>query len=73
MTYLVTGATGSIGRRVVRELAGRGVALRALTRDPGRARGLPGGVEVVAGDAVFFGAGEYDEVSKIMGAVRVEA
>ncbi|MER5494226.1 NAD(P)H-binding protein [Streptomyces sp. NPDC002490] len=50
MTYLVTGATGSIGRRVVRELAGRGVALRALTRDPGRARGLPGGVEVVAGD-----------------------
>ncbi|MGP9019896.1 aspartate--tRNA ligase [Streptomyces sp. BR1] len=26
-----------------------------------------------AGHAVFFGAGEYDEVSKIMGAVRVEA
>ncbi len=25
------------------------------------------------GHAVFFGAGEYDEVSKIMGAVRVEA
>ncbi|NJP65331.1 aspartate--tRNA ligase [Streptomyces spiramenti] len=26
-----------------------------------------------AGTAIFFGAGEYDEVSKIMGAVRVEA
>ncbi|MHC0429298.1 aspartate--tRNA ligase [Streptomyces sp. O3] len=28
---------------------------------------------LVAGHAVFFGAGEFDEVSKIMGAVRVEA
>ncbi|WP_420000448.1 aspartate--tRNA ligase [Streptomyces boninensis] len=28
---------------------------------------------IEAGHAVFFGAGEYDEVSKIMGAVRVEA
>ncbi|EME99056.1 aspartate--tRNA ligase [Streptomyces mobaraensis NBRC 13819 = DSM 40847] len=28
---------------------------------------------LAAGHAVFFGAGEFDEVSKIMGAVRVEA
>ncbi|KJY42948.1 aspartyl-tRNA synthetase [Streptomyces sp. NRRL B-1568] len=28
---------------------------------------------LVPGHAVFFGAGEFDEVSKIMGAVRVEA
>ncbi|WP_030302334.1 aspartate--tRNA ligase [Streptomyces katrae] len=28
---------------------------------------------LVAGHAVFFGAGEFDEVSKIMGPVRVEA
>ncbi|PKV86661.1 aspartate--tRNA ligase [Streptomyces sp. TLI_146] len=28
---------------------------------------------LAAGHAVFFGAGEYDQVSKIMGAVRVEA
>ncbi|MBL3664961.1 aspartate--tRNA ligase [Streptomyces sp. M2CJ-2] len=28
---------------------------------------------LTAGHAVFFGAGEFDEVSKIMGAVRVEA
>ncbi|SDE73295.1 aspartate--tRNA ligase [Streptomyces griseoaurantiacus] len=30
-------------------------------------------LSLTAGHAVFFGAGEYDEVSKIMGAVRVEA
>ncbi|MFE0364502.1 MULTISPECIES: aspartate--tRNA ligase [Streptomyces] len=30
-------------------------------------------LSLAAGHAVFFGAGEYDEVSKIMGAVRVEA
>ncbi|QJT02849.1 aspartate--tRNA ligase [Streptomyces asoensis] len=30
-------------------------------------------LSLVAGHAVFFGAGEFDEVSKIMGAVRVEA
>ncbi|MEU9239248.1 aspartate--tRNA ligase [Streptomyces shenzhenensis] len=30
-------------------------------------------LQLAAGHAVFFGAGEFDEVSKIMGAVRVEA
>ncbi|GAA2052209.1 MULTISPECIES: aspartate--tRNA ligase [Streptomyces] len=30
-------------------------------------------LSATAGTAVFFGAGEFDEVSKIMGAVRVEA
>ncbi|MFE0421253.1 SDR family oxidoreductase [Streptomyces sp. NPDC058953] len=50
MTFLVTGATGTIGRRVVRELAARGARVRALTRDPARAAGLPEGVEVVKGD-----------------------
>ncbi|MER5220403.1 aspartate--tRNA ligase [Streptomyces flaveus] len=30
-------------------------------------------LSLAAGHAVFFGAGEFDEVSKIMGAVRVEA
>ncbi len=30
-------------------------------------------LSLAPGHAVFFGAGEYDEVSKIMGAVRVEA
>ncbi|MET7476419.1 aspartate--tRNA ligase [Streptomyces sp. NPDC005648] len=30
-------------------------------------------LQLAAGHAVFFGAGEFDEVSKVMGAVRVEA
>ncbi|TDC77165.1 aspartate--tRNA ligase [Streptomyces hainanensis] len=34
---------------------------------------LLGAVGATAGTSIFFGAGEFDEVSKIMGAVRVEA
>ncbi|GAA3870366.1 butenolide phosphate reductase ScbC [Saccharothrix violaceirubra] len=33
---LITGATGTVGREVLRLLAGRGVPLRAMTRDPAR-------------------------------------
>jgi uncharacterized protein YbjT (DUF2867 family) len=40
-----------LGTRVVRLLAGRGIAVRILTRDPARARHLAGDhVEIVAGD-----------------------
>lgn len=46
---LVTGATGTIGRPLVEALAGEGAAVRAVSRDPGKA-GLPAGVEVVEGD-----------------------
>jgi uncharacterized protein YbjT (DUF2867 family) len=49
MTVLVTGATGNVGRHVVKELLGAGHRVRALTRDPARAR-LPEGVEVAIGD-----------------------
>ncbi|TYB63209.1 NAD(P)H-binding protein [Nonomuraea sp. PA05] len=49
MTYLVTGATGSVGRHVVAHLLDAGHRVRALTRDPARAR-LPEGAEVVQGD-----------------------
>ncbi|MFJ9624773.1 NAD(P)H-binding protein [Streptomyces sp. NPDC101181] len=49
MTTLVTGATGTVGRRVVEQLLERGEHVRALTRDPARAE-LPAGVEVVRGD-----------------------
>ncbi|MEV4296505.1 NmrA family NAD(P)-binding protein [Microbispora rosea] len=49
MTILVTGATGTVGRQVVRHLLERGAKVRALTRDPGRAV-LPYGVEAVGGD-----------------------
>ncbi|MFJ6390024.1 NAD(P)H-binding protein [Streptomyces sp. NPDC091972] len=45
---LVTGATGTIGRDVVRRLVARGEKVRALTRDPGRAE-LPPQVEAARG------------------------
>jgi uncharacterized protein YbjT (DUF2867 family) len=46
---LVTGATGTIGREVVRLLAGRGGPARAMTRNPAKTP-LPAGIEVVRGD-----------------------
>ncbi len=48
---LVTGATGNVGSRVVRELQGRGVSVRAFVRDPDKAVAMLGdGVELVSGD-----------------------
>ncbi|MCE7011314.1 NAD(P)H-binding protein [Kibdelosporangium philippinense] len=49
MTYLVTGATGNAGRRVVEHLLRKGQRVGALTRNPGKGS-FPEGVEVVAGD-----------------------
>ncbi|ACQ81893.1 NmrA family protein [Beutenbergia cavernae DSM 12333] len=49
MTVLVTGATGTVGREVVRALLERGAAVRALSREPATA-GLDRSVEVVRGD-----------------------
>jgi uncharacterized protein YbjT (DUF2867 family) len=52
-TVLITGATGKQGGAVARELAGKGFALRAMTRKPDGdpARGLAKlGAEVVRGD-----------------------
>lgn len=49
MTILVTGATGTVGRHVVEQLAKRGADVRALARDPAKAN-LPAGVTVVQGD-----------------------
>lgn len=49
-TVLVVGATGSIGRLVVAEAIRSGYAVRALVRDPGRARGLPPQAQQVVGD-----------------------
>jgi uncharacterized protein YbjT (DUF2867 family) len=46
---LVTGATGHVGRCVVERLVASGHGVRAVTRDPTRAR-LPARVEVVAAD-----------------------
>ncbi|MBF6298409.1 NAD(P)H-binding protein [Nocardia amamiensis] len=46
---VITGATGTIGSEIIRQLADRGVPVRAVTRDPSRAE-VPAGVEVVRGD-----------------------
>lgn len=51
MTILITGATGSVGRSLAAELTATGAPVRALVRDPERARALlPGRVEPVTGD-----------------------
>ena len=49
MTILVTGATGTIGTQVIAQLTTRGVEVRALVRDPAKAR-LPANVAAVQGD-----------------------
>ncbi|MFE3051689.1 SDR family oxidoreductase [Nocardia sp. NPDC059239] len=46
---VITGATGTIGSEVVRQLAARGVKVRAVTRNPESTQ-FPDGVEVVRGD-----------------------
>ena len=46
---VVTGATGTVGRRLVEHLHTEGAPVRALTRNP-RTADLPPGVEVVGGD-----------------------
>jgi uncharacterized protein YbjT (DUF2867 family) len=49
MTILVTGATGTVGRQVVTQLAERGAHVRALVRDPAKAN-FPSGVSAVQGE-----------------------
>ena len=50
MIVLVVGATGSIGRLVVEEAIRQGFVVRALVRDPAKARGLPSEARVIVGD-----------------------
>ncbi|MFF5293982.1 SDR family oxidoreductase [Paractinoplanes globisporus] len=47
---LVTGATGTVGAHVVRELQSRAADVRAFVRDPGAAVAVLGDVEVAVGD-----------------------
>jgi uncharacterized protein YbjT (DUF2867 family) len=48
---VVAGGTGTLGTRLVLSLAGQGLPVRVLTRDPARAHHLAGpGVEVARGD-----------------------
>lgn len=50
MTVLVIGATGSIGHLVVEEAIRQGCTVRALVRNPGKAREVPTEARVVIGD-----------------------
>ncbi|MFH8593313.1 aspartate--tRNA ligase [Streptomyces rimosus] len=65
------GAKGLAWVRVGDENALTGPIAKFLTEDDVKA--LVEALDLKPGSAVFFGAGEFDEVSKIMGAVRVEA
>jgi uncharacterized protein YbjT (DUF2867 family) len=49
MTILLTGATGNVGSNVVQQLVNRGADVRALVRDPTKAR-FAAGVDVVQGN-----------------------
>lgn len=53
MTHLIAGATGTVGREIVRQLVDAGHPVRALTRSPERALAqgsVPDGAEAVRGD-----------------------
>ncbi|MFD7979081.1 aspartate--tRNA ligase [Streptomyces sp. NPDC059071] len=65
------GAKGLAWVRVGEELALTGPIAKFLTEE--NVKVLAERLGLKPGHAVFFGAGEFDEVSKIMGPVRVEA
>jgi aspartyl-tRNA synthetase len=65
------GAKGLAWVRVGDDLSLTGPIAKFLGEEETRA--LLGAVDGKPGTAIFFGAGDFDEVSKIMGAVRVEA
>src|SRR5207247_2613907 len=66
MTILVTGATGTVGRQVVEQLVKRGADVRALVRDPAKAK-FPAGVDAVKGDLLDVDAlrGAFSGVSTL--------
>lgn len=53
-TILITGATGNVAGTILPHLAGKGVTVRALVRDPAKAAKL--GVETVQGDLEYHHA-----------------
>ncbi len=61
---LVLGSTGKIGRELVPALLDKGARVRALTRDPARARIDPR-AEVVAGDLDAFDPALLDGVERV--------
>jgi NAD(P)H dehydrogenase (quinone) len=81
MTVTVIGATGRVGSGVVHRLVNAGMAVRAIVRDPGKARRLFGdspGLEIVHVQlddlaAVAAGLAGSDTVFLAMGSVGAEA
>jgi UDP-glucose 4-epimerase len=63
MQILVTGATGKVGSRLAKRLAQRGDQVRALVRDPARAKGL-------LEDRIELAVGDLLEVETLAAAVR---
>jgi uncharacterized protein YbjT (DUF2867 family) len=61
-TVLVTGATGTVGSAVVRELGERGARVRAFVRDPDRAA-------AILGEDVELAIGDFDEPASILRAL----
>lgn len=67
MDVLLTGGTGIVGNSIARQLAAEGRAVRALVRDPERARRLlPDGCEIVRGDVT-----DADSVRRAIDGCRV--
>ncbi|BAX92333.1 NAD-dependent epimerase/dehydratase family protein [Mycobacterium shigaense] len=65
MTVTLTGATGFVGRHIVRSLLRRGHSVRVLVRDPSHLRGIPecGALEVVHTPDLFAEkAGRLEEM-----------
>lgn len=62
-TVLVTGATGTVGSRVVGELREAGVPVRAFVRDPERAR-------AILGPDVELAVGEFQDLGTIEMALK---
>ena len=54
-TFAVTGATGLVGRQLVKLLIGRGDKVNVLTRDPARARETLGSFSQLG----FYGKDEW--------------
>ena len=83
MKYLVTGATGFVGGEITKQLVNAGHEVRAVVRDPQRAKGLEGlGVTLYKGDVtdkeslreamtgvdgVFHCAGWYKVIERVKG------
>lgn len=63
---LVTGATGSVGSRVVRQLRDRGMPVRAFVRDPRKAATLFGDL----GDEVEIAVGDFSDDAAVRRAVE---